>query len=196
MICWLVIQESFMQIYVMWWPIRCPLDKEELCWRSLIILQSIFRNSFQCSQSGFSEYDDVDSFIKYWQQGLSKNFHQQKCIPVGCVPAAHWPYAGVCFSGGGGGLLWGGVVPGPRGVCSCWGVPTLVGSAPGGCLLWGVCSWGMPGPGGWHPSMHWGRPPHEQNDRQVQKYYLGHNFVAAGKKQSDLQRELNSQSLV
>ena len=23
-------------------------------------------------------------------------------------------------------------------------------------------------------------PPCEQNDRQVQKYYLGHNFVAAG----------------
>ena len=24
-------------------------------------------------------------------------------------------------------------------------------------------------------------PPREQNDKQVQKYYLGHNFVAAGK---------------
>ena len=40
----------------------------------------------------------------------------------------------------------------------------------GGCLL----------PGVWYPSMHWGRPPPscEQNDRQVQKYYLAPNFVA------------------
>ena len=25
---------------------------------------------------------------------------KQECIPVGCLPAAHWPYAGVCFPGG------------------------------------------------------------------------------------------------
>ena len=33
---------------------------------------------------------------------------KQECIPVGCVPAARRPYAGVCFSGGGspsGGVL-------------------------------------------------------------------------------------------
>ena len=31
-----------------------------------------------------------------------QNFqHKQECIPVGCVPAARWPYAGVCFPGGG-----------------------------------------------------------------------------------------------
>ena len=53
------------------------------------------------------------------------------------------------------------------GLCLLWGC-----SPGGGCLLRGV----------WYPSMHWGRhPPREQNDRQVQKYYLGHNFVAAGK---------------
>ena len=61
-------------------------------------------------------------------------------------------------------------------------------SAPGGGGLLkvgggveGVCSWrGMV----WYPSMHWGRnpPSREQNDKQVQKYYLGHNFVAAGNK--------------
>ena len=43
---------------------------------------------------------------------------KQECIPVGCVPAARWLYAAVCFPAGG--------VPGP-----------------GGCLLWGVCLvWG------------------------------------------------------
>ena len=26
--------------------------------------------------------------------------NEQECIPVGCVPAARWPYAGVCFEGG------------------------------------------------------------------------------------------------
>ena len=31
----------------------------------------------------------------------SNTLHQQECIPVGCVLAAHWPYARVCFSGGG-----------------------------------------------------------------------------------------------
>ena len=94
-----------------------------------------------------------------------------------------------------------------RGVCS-WGGCLLVGGvcSRGGCLLLGgVCSGGrclLPGGcllsggcllprgvsalGGWHPSMHWGRhSPCEQNDRQVKKYYLGHNFVAAGKYSRD-----------
>ena len=40
----------------------------------------------------------------------------------------------------------------------------------GGCLVRGVCL-----------SAFWDTtPPREQNDKQVQKYYLGHNFVAAG----------------
>ena len=87
---------------------------------------------------------------------------KQECIPVGCVPATHWPYAGVCFQEGG--------VPGP-GEYLVWGVP-----GPGGCLVQGV-----PGPGGCLllgrgvVSQHALRqtPPCEQNDRQVQKYYLG-----------------------
>ena len=33
----------------------------------------------------------------YW----TKTDKIQECTPVGCVPAAHWPYAGVCFRGGG-----------------------------------------------------------------------------------------------
>ena len=35
----------------------------------------------------------------------------QECIPVGCIPAARWPYAAVCSWGGGGCLLWGGCIP-------------------------------------------------------------------------------------
>ena len=49
---------------------------------------------------------------------------------------------------------------------------TLLLCPRGGGLLWGVCL-----------STFWDTttPPREQNDKQVQKYYLGHNFVAAGK---------------
>ena len=82
---------------------------------------------------------------------------------------------------------------------SALGVSALGVSAPGGCLLQGgVCSGGLSAPGGvcsgrgvcggvcsqgGVASKHALRqtPPCEQNDKQVQKYYLGHNFVAAGK---------------
>ena len=66
----------------------------------------------------------------------------------------------------------------PGGVCSR------------GCLLGGVVSQhalgvqGVSVPGGGVVSQHALRqtpPPCEQNDKQVQKYYLGHNFFAAGK---------------
>ena len=33
-------------------------------------------------------------------------------------------------------------------------------------------------------------PPCKQNDKQVQKYYLGHNFVAAGKKSQSFNEPL------
>ena len=95
-------------------------------------------------------------------------FHkmEQECIPVGCVPAARRPYAGVCFLGGGG-------LPGPGGG-SAWsrGVSLVQGGLPGPggspwsrwvCLVWGGSAWLGGGVlrGGWHPSMHWGRhPPH------------------------------------
>ena len=93
---------------------------------------------------------------------------KQKCIPVGCVPAARWPYARVSFTGGrgvylflgsvlspgvylgtGGACLPGGCLPG-RGVC----LPLRGECLPGG-LTWGggVC-WGCV-----YPSMHWGRHP-------------------------------------
>ena len=101
---------------------------------------------------------------------------KQECIPVGCVPAARRPYAGVCFSWGGvwsGGCAWSGGVSGSGG-----GVPGLGGgvsgpgwgdgvSGPGGvcmCLVWGVC-----------PSALWdtiippdqAHTPCEQNEKQV-----------------------------
>ena len=54
----------------------------------------------------------------------------------GCVPAARWPYAAVCFPGGG--RIWsrgGGVSA--RGGCSAWRGPGGAWSG-GGCLLPGV----------------------------------------------------------
>ena len=66
---------------------------------------------------------------------------EQECIPVGCVPAARRPYAGVCLSGGvsawSGGLVLGGL-PGPGGVCLVQGG----GLVPGGvCLVPGGSAW-------------------------------------------------------
>ena len=51
--------------------------------------------------------------------------------------------------------------------------------APGGgwCLFRGVSTPGRGVCACWDTS-----PPREQNDKQVQKYYLGHNFVVTGKK--------------
>ena len=81
------------------------------------------------------------------------------------------------------------------------GVSTLGGGVcSGGCLLLGVClllggvcSWWCLLPGGllrggclpqcmlgYHTHLPSRHPDCEQNDKQVQKYYLGHNFVAAG----------------
>ena len=112
---------------------------------------------------------------------------QQECIPVGCVPAGRRQYAGVCFPGGGGCLLLGGLLqggwrlgglpPGGSALGGCLrGVSAPGGYAPGGwCLLLGglsalggllpggVCSWGV-------ASQHALRetpPVNRMNDRQV-----------------------------
>ena len=122
-----------------------------------------------------------------------------------CTGGCTWSLGGVPGPGGVY-LLWGvylvpgqctwsqGSVPGPRGVylvpggCiwSRGGVPGPGGApVPTGCTWsWGgvpgprgggsVCSGGVPGPRGWGVS---GTPPCEQNDKQVQKYYLTPNFV-------------------
>ena len=104
---------------------------------------------------------------------------RQECIAVGCVPAARWPYAGVCFRGEGEGrgvvcsggwcLLPGGLLQGGGGWSATggWSAPRGWCLLPGGSALGGCLPQTCP-------------PPCEQNNKQVQKYYLGHNFVAAG----------------
>ena len=97
--------------------------------------------------------------------------NQQKCIPVGCVPPACCPYLPACTAHGGcthpGGMYLPGVYL-PGGV-PAWGVYLPRGCVParGG----GVPAQGVYLPGGTSPT------PCEQNDRQVQKYYLAPNFV-------------------
>ena len=77
------------------------------------------------------------------QVSVATIFAKQECIPVGCVPAARRPYAGVCFPGGclvregGGAWSGGGVVPGPGGCLVQGGVC----SWEGGCLVRGGCIW-------------------------------------------------------
>ena len=58
-------------------------------------------------------------------------FLKQECIPVGCLPAASRPYAGVCFGG-----------------VSAWSGGCLL---PGGWCLPGLGGWCLPGPGGCLP---------------------------------------------
>ena len=86
------------------------------------------------------------------------NFEEQECIPVGCVPAAHRPYAAVFFRGG---FLPGrGGLPGPGGavclvlgggaVCLVWGAllgPGAFSLVRGVCLVQGgsPCRGGLPG---------------------------------------------------
>ena len=101
-------------------------------------------------------------WMSKWKSCIAHTFFKQECIPVGCVPAARRPYAGVCSPGGvclvlGGLPALGGCLPGPGGCLpgleGC--LPVNVGSAwLGGCLpgLGGVCLV-------WHPSMHWDRHP-------------------------------------
>ena len=91
---------------------------------------------FNCTVALYAVSESLFLIIEQNDCSLSRIYEKQECIPVGCVPAARWPYAAVCFRGGvclvqggggvclvGGGLLWGGV-------CSR------------GCLVGGVCSGG------------------------------------------------------
>ena len=67
---------------------------------------------------------------------VDAKYIKQECIPVGCVPAARRPYAGVCFPGG---SAWSGGVSAWSGGVSAWSQGGLLG--PGGLG-------GLPGPRG------------------------------------------------
>ena len=103
------------------------------------------------------------------------------CLQIrGCLLLGGVCFEGACLFLGGllgrGCLLLGGLGMSAFGGYLLLGGLLLGGVCLGGCLLGrGVCSWGV-------ASQHALRQttPCEQNDRQVQKYYLGHNFVAAG----------------
>ena len=87
---------------------------------------------------GKNEDNRLVARLNCWDYFIEK----QECIPVGCVPAAYWPYAGVCFPGGGvvwfrGGAWSGRGVWSPGGVWS-GGVWSQGGLVRGG-LLWGGC---------------------------------------------------------
>ena len=118
-----------------------------------------------------------------------KRFSKQECIPVGCVPAARRPYAGVCFPGEvcSVGCLVGGRVSAPGGSAPRRGVCLLQGGvwSRGGCLLGGVsaprggsvCSRGVSAPGGGvsqHALRQTPSPPVDRIlDTHLWKYYLG-----------------------
>ena len=91
---------------------ECDVYKQFHSWQGKL-WGNLFREQKGNSQSILLLSEDCFS---------SKRYFSQECIPVGCVPAARRPYAGVCFPGGGGGG-WGGLLP--EGVCSR-------GSGPGG----------------------------------------------------------------
>ena len=82
---------------------------------------------------------------------------KQVCIPVGCIPPAHWPYWIVlCLPGGGSGY---GCCPGEAGVVVSRGGVDVQGWYPGGAGLTGgvqgVDVWGGAGlTGGWRSD--WG----------------------------------------
>ena len=107
----------------------------------------------------FTEF--INPVIALHKQPLSTHCNinvKQECIPVGCVPAARRPYAGVCFPGG----------------CLVGGVSGLGGmSAPRGCIWSGGClvrghvwSWGVSAQGGCIPACTEADPlsPCEQNE--------------------------------
>ena len=82
----------------------------------------------------------VQNLSMLWSHNIqftSTPTHNKECIPVGCVPAARRPYAGVCFPGGGSPWSRGGLSD-PGG--SAWsGGVSLV---PGGvCLVQGGSAW-------------------------------------------------------
>ena len=122
------------------------------------ILSSLWLEMFSwCVNNSNAAYNSMTKTVQLFHDMLRKGMNQQVCIPVGCVPAAHW------LSASQGCLVLGGVWSG--GCVWSWGC-LVGGCGPVGCLLLGgvVCgdvwSWGV-----WYPSMHWGRHPPRQNHR-------------------------------
>ena len=138
----------------------------------------------------------------HFHAAFGKHFSKQECIPVRCVLPTCWLYPTMHCRGvylPGGYLPLGGQVYLPRGFlpgdvsaggCTClggvpaWGVPARRCTCLGGVPVGGVPTCGVYLPGGCTclggvPA--WGYLPRyspcEQNDRQVQKYYLAPNFV-------------------
>ena len=92
----------------------------------------------------------VNCILKWYEINLI-----QECIPVGCVPTAHWPYAAVFFPGGGVCLV-------PGGSAWSWGgLPGLGGgsawSRGEGCSPWSG-GFSLPGGGGGGVLPAWGGP--------------------------------------
>ena len=111
--------------------------------------EDVFERNMYCRIPFSFHLNRLGTWSVSWK--CFKKDTKQESIPVGCVPAARWPYAGVCFPGGA-------LSPGGR-VCS-WGACLTQGvcvSALGGCLLPGGACLTQ---GVWHPSMHWGRHPY------------------------------------
>ena len=161
-----------------------------------LLLENLFLCQYFPCRSGLSECrilspnchtrtQNVVMLIS-WQMRI---YRKVECIPVGCVPAARWPYAGVCFPGGclvrGGSAPRGGCLV--RGVCSrrvsgrgVWsgGVCSWGGSVPGGGLVWGGSGpGGVSAPGGISQHALRQTPP---VDRQTPvKILPWPNFVAA-----------------
>ena len=130
----------------------CGLQRENL------VIQIWFRCGIIFFKIVVKCYDACHPFYVFmgrgWNGSLKKTL-KQECIPVGCVPAAHWPYAGgVSLLGV---SLLGGVLP-AMGVLPARGSPCQGVSLPGGlpaggspCQGGSPC-WGVSLPGGFsHP---------------------------------------------
>ena len=157
------------------WPsVRNPLSLSTVCIHSSsVFINYICRGICMClagttGKRFIAVFDPSHGQINLWHfTGDCKK--KQECIPVGCVPAARRPYAGVCFLGGcgPGGWVWSGSggVSAPGGWSGPRGCLLQGGLVPGGvCSRGGVWSrgegWVWSGPRGeWYPTMHWSRTP-------------------------------------
>ena len=141
------------------------------------------------------------SFMRFFLFILqTKNSEQQECIPVGCVPAAQWPYAGICFRGGGvcsrrGSALGGGCLL-PGGVCY-QGVLLLGGvcSEGGVSALGGVCSQGGVGGCG-IPACTQAAPPVNRMTDRCKNITLATTSLTNGRSHRAINRKVSNDSFL